>query len=367
MSQEIMFNESILSKFFVHPNVARVHETIETSGLTFVVMDLLQRDLLEEIETVKHTYKWKLKVADEILASIEYLHQRDLCHRDIKLENVMLDQLGHSQVTDFGFTAFAHEKVTGVQGSIGHVAPEVMSAKPYDGKKADMWSFGCLLYHLFTNKLPPTHGAMDFTGVPKAVARIILKLLNISPEQRPTASDVRKERIFCDIEDRPATASVNFVHDDRICYRVAEILQEDVGLVRKMIETPSKERTMFILVSERMQAGPELCANGQVMTACSYPPPSSSLLQMLTEERQRRFTVEKNHGEVALQLHRALLRKKFCVSTSVTGVKTAIINRQEDDLKMTFQVVDELDGKCTIVVDGDDQHVDALMGEIFVE
>jgi serine/threonine protein kinase len=86
-----------------------------------------------------------------------YLHQLDIIYRDIKLENVLMDDKGHVYITDFGLSK---EGVTGSNvgaqtfcGTAEYIAPELLEQVPY-GKCADWWSFGILVFEMITGRTP---------------------------------------------------------------------------------------------------------------------------------------------------------------------------------------------------------------------
>lgn len=371
--KQLFFNEMTLSRFLIHRNIVHVHDTVESANLIFIVMDLLSRNLREALETGSYNQAWKLRVADEVLAALEYLHLRDICHRDIKLENVMLDEDENVYLTDFGFVAFAHDKVSGAQGSIGYVAPEVTQSEPYDGKKADMWSFGCLLYHLFVGDLPFGETAnssgcsgdhIEYPGVPEAVAQIIKSLLNPEPELRPSATEIRALPVFDILKDR-SDSSIHLDDDlsQEACCRVAEILHlEPYELTA--IDSPSRERTMFILVCESMNGmDPSIGSKGCILPSSSYPPPRTSRLNMFVDGKHM-LSVTKSTGVVSAELQKLLIKNNYCVSTSITGVKTAIINKPDDDIRVQLRIIDNHDGECVILAQGDESHVEAIFEEM---
>lgn len=85
-----------------------------------------------------------------IADGVAYLHGKGICHRDIKLNNVLLDGEGKSRLVDFGCAREGAECVCegAVQGTIAYMSPEVLRGDPHDGKVADAWALGILLFNL---------------------------------------------------------------------------------------------------------------------------------------------------------------------------------------------------------------------------
>ena len=83
--------------------------------------------------------------------AVDYCHDRSIAHRDIKLENIIINKEGtHITLIDFGFSTQmpANRKTKTYCGTKCYMAPEIVLRKPYTGMKADVWALGVLLYVL---------------------------------------------------------------------------------------------------------------------------------------------------------------------------------------------------------------------------
>ena len=91
----------------------------------------------------------------KILRGIEAMHMANICHRDIKLENILLDLNYNPKICDFGFSIICSNKLKGKCGTEKYVAPEIIRLvgfRPYDGLKADIFSLGITLLRIVTGK-----------------------------------------------------------------------------------------------------------------------------------------------------------------------------------------------------------------------
>lgn len=143
------------------------------------------------------------KVLKPILEALEYMHSLNISHRDIKLENIMIDSEGNPKLIDFGFSIKSSKKLKFFCGTLPYMPPEIMNKKEYLGPLVDIWAFGILIYTLLTGKFPfqglsekdLMHKIQIGTFIiPKEVsskARIaIKKLLNVDMNNRITSKEV---------------------------------------------------------------------------------------------------------------------------------------------------------------------------------
>lgn len=92
----------------------------------------------------------------QLCEAVGYLHSQNISHRDLKLENLLLDQYCNIKITDFSFSKrnTMGELSRTFCGSKSYAAPEILLGEPYDTFKADIWAIGTILYIMSTGKMP---------------------------------------------------------------------------------------------------------------------------------------------------------------------------------------------------------------------
>ncbi|KAI5859604.1 kinase-like protein [Durotheca rogersii] len=144
---------------FVHPHIARLYEIIVTESLVWLVLEYCPGDELYNY-LLRHgplaTEKVQ-KIFTQLVGAVSYVHQQSCVHRDLKLENILLDKHENVKLVDFGFTREYEGKSNYLQtfcGTICYSAPEMLKGEKYAGEKVDVWSLGVILYALLCGELP---------------------------------------------------------------------------------------------------------------------------------------------------------------------------------------------------------------------
>ncbi|KAF9384594.1 hypothetical protein CPC16_008360 [Podila verticillata] len=141
-----------------HPNIAHLHEVLTTESKIYLVTEYCPNG--ELLEALIRDGRCKPSLAKkwfrQICLAIQYCHSRKIVHRDLKLENILLDSQNNIKLIDFGFTRECESKklLESYCGSAAYTAPEIIIGKKYSGPEADIWSLGVILYTLLAGYLP---------------------------------------------------------------------------------------------------------------------------------------------------------------------------------------------------------------------
>jgi serine/threonine protein kinase len=135
----------------------------------------------------------KLRILLQVARALEYLHDLGLIHRDVKSPNVLLDEYVNAKLCDFGITrreGSMYEKMTKI-GTPLWMAPEVFMSKHYNCK-ADIYSLGVVMYEVMEQELPSDRlDPILIRPNQNILAKLIRQCLDISPNNRPSASEVK--------------------------------------------------------------------------------------------------------------------------------------------------------------------------------
>ncbi|CAH1231236.1 TSSK1B [Branchiostoma lanceolatum] len=182
--QRFLPRELAIVQRLKHPNIVKVYQIIDTPDKVYTVMEEAPHgDLLEYVQTrgamserrARETFR-------ELAEAVSYCHAQDICHRDLKCENILLDAHGHVKLTDFGFARDAPSDDRGRPtlsqtycGSAAYASPEVLRGKPYQPSSYDIWSLGVVLYIMVCGTMP-----FDDSNVRKMLRKQMDRKLNFS-------------------------------------------------------------------------------------------------------------------------------------------------------------------------------------------
>ncbi|XP_023716508.1 calcium/calmodulin-dependent protein kinase type II delta chain isoform X2 [Cryptotermes secundus] len=216
--------EARICRKLQHPNIVRLHDSIQEENFHYLVFDLVTGGELFEDIVAREFYSEAdaSHCIQQILESVNHCHQNGVVHRDLKPENLLLasKQKGAAvKLADFGLAIEVQGEQQawfGFAGTPGYLSPEVLKKEPY-GKPVDIWACGVILYILLVGYPPfwdeDQHrlyaqikaGAYDYpspewdTVTPEA-KNLINQMLTVNPSKRITASEALKHPWICQRE-----------------------------------------------------------------------------------------------------------------------------------------------------------------------
>ena len=167
----LVLNEAKIMLELDHPNIVHLYEFSDSGIITkisgkkipvfYLVFELITGG--EIFDYIAIGGRFSEKVAryyfKKLVNALIYLYNKGYVHRDIKAENILMDENCELKLTDFGFaTAAMGPDGNGIlrsqKGTIGYMAPELMIAKPYSGEKVDLFALGILLFTMIAQHPP---------------------------------------------------------------------------------------------------------------------------------------------------------------------------------------------------------------------
>ncbi|KAL5197298.1 hypothetical protein ABZP36_000810 [Zizania latifolia] len=203
--------EVAVMRLLNHPHIIRFYESIAAGEHVYIVMELAAEGQLHDYVTLHGRLGEgeARRIFQQIVSGAEYCHHNMVVHRDLKMENILLDSEMNVKIVDFGFSKFfRHNKVLSAScGSREYAAPELHAGIKYIGPPVDVWSCGVILYILLCGRLP--FDSADVSELQRIIKRgeftipphvsddareLISSMLIVRPDKRLAMANVRTHR-----------------------------------------------------------------------------------------------------------------------------------------------------------------------------
>ncbi|KAH7069039.1 kinase-like domain-containing protein [Paraphoma chrysanthemicola] len=285
------YNKKVTSEFCIgstlhHGNIIETMDLVNEKGSYFVVMEYAPFDLFAIVMTGKMSREEVTCCTLQILNGVTYLHNMGLAHRDLKLDNVVVNEHGIMKIIDFGSAAvfrypFEDEVVlaSGIVGSDPYLAPEVYDLSKYDPQPTDIWSlaiiFCCMTLRRFPWKAPrisdnsyklfvspPNDGPRSITGPSKSAS----DLQHEADERRQTGSQSEPtSRHQTGEQDHRGSASSSSGQPPQVIkgpWRLLRLLpRESRHIIGRMLEVdPRKRATLDEIIEDKWVTGSQVCS-----------------------------------------------------------------------------------------------------------
>ncbi|ESQ52013.1 hypothetical protein EUTSA_v10016543mg [Eutrema salsugineum] len=215
-----------------HPYIVHLLEVMATKTKIYIVMEYVRGgELYDKVAKGRLREGVARRYFQQLISSVAFCHSRGVYHRDLKLENLLLDDEGNLKVSDFGLSVVSEQlRQDGICqtfcGTPAYLAPEVLTRKGYDAAKADVWSCGVILFVLMAGYLPfdDKNVLVMYKKIYKGqfrcpkwfspeLTRLMNRILDTNPDTRITIPEIMRHRWF-----KKGFKDVKFyIENDKLC------------------------------------------------------------------------------------------------------------------------------------------------------
>eukprot|EP00164_Ancoracysta_twista_P002827 GFYU01003762.1.p1 GENE.GFYU01003762.1~~GFYU01003762.1.p1 ORF type:complete len:320 (-),score=79.82 GFYU01003762.1:602-1561(-) len=167
---EHTINEKRILERLDHPFIVKLYGTFQDSKNIYMVLEyVIGGELFSYLRRAnRFTAEATKFYAAQIVLATEYMHSKGIVYRDLKPENLILDEDGHMKIADFGFAKVVEDRTWTLCGTPEYLAPEIIQSKGH-GKAVDWWALGILIYEMLAG-FPPFYDENPFGIYQKILA-----------------------------------------------------------------------------------------------------------------------------------------------------------------------------------------------------
>lgn len=194
-----------------HPNIIRVFDKFFADDYFILILEFFPGGTLQDMINAGKSFSVRQiqNIGHDILDGLSLCHSKGFAHRDIKPSNIFIDAYGRPKLADFNLCSILkpHQLVDKACGTLAYVAFEVLKEEAYDPYKADIFALGVTFYQMTFGKLPWSDDEIKSGNrsepqfesiVDPALISLIRKMIDINPQNRPTALMLRDSQFFAD-------------------------------------------------------------------------------------------------------------------------------------------------------------------------
>ena len=210
---ELVRQEISILKIVKHKYIVQLYEILQTVQHIFIVMEYCEgKDLMDYILAKNRLSEYEsLKFFQQLINALFYLHSQNISHRDVKIDNMLLDRNKNLKLVDFGLsTKYTDDKLLDQPcGTVVYAAPEVLEGNEYHGMLADVWSSGIVLFGMCSGYLPfcdnddevnkknVIKGEIELPSFFSPLLKdLLMHMLDVNPLKRYTLQDIREHAWF---------------------------------------------------------------------------------------------------------------------------------------------------------------------------
>ena len=167
-----------------HPNIPSIYDTFSENGTYYIVMEYIKGISLDRLDPQKFSFPFAVNILLEICSSTSYLHSRNINHCNLDPANIMIDDMGHVHLIDFGISNINTNHTNISAGSYGYTAPEIFERKP-STPRSDVYSIGKIILFL-----------LKYRNVSSSISSQNAKLLRIAKKASQNDPAMRYDSVL---------------------------------------------------------------------------------------------------------------------------------------------------------------------------
>eukprot|EP00758_Cryptobia_borreli_P001280 Tbor_TRINITY_DN2094_c0_g1::TRINITY_DN2094_c0_g1_i1::g.12139::m.12139/K06631/PLK1; polo-like kinase 1 len=222
--QAKLHSEIAIHRRMHHPNIVHFYRTFQDEWYVYITLEKCSNQTLMEISRTRARFSKEetQHIMIQSISALQYMHNEDVLHRDLKLGNMMMDENMNVKIGDFGLAAelqFDGERKRTVCGTPNYIAPEILEgARNGHSFEVDVWSLGVILYTLLvgeppfqTNDVKATYNRIkqcqfhfpSNLTISNSGKELVHMMLQSRPEKRPSLVQVRQHPFFNGAPSKP--------------------------------------------------------------------------------------------------------------------------------------------------------------------